>query len=288
MWMMNKVGSIYHRGKTYFYKKSFRWKRHPLNIAAPPTDFKEVDGRLIQLSRKRSFGFYDFEIPKEEYFKFKGQGGISPLYAMGNKDKKILEHFISFKLLGLKEKDFYIDVASENSPFPRFFRKKLGVVGYSQDIRYREGVHGFKIGSSADSMPISDASVDCMSLQCAFEHFAEDIDIRFISEVKRVLRMNGKCCIVPLYLSSHYLNIVDPLLEHENIRTDQDATRIGETNLGGVFERIYSVDALKRILIPGIGLRYSIYRIKNHHEITRDAKSSVFRVQYALLVEKAG
>ena len=125
----------------------------------------------------------------------------------------MIEHYISDKVLRLETNNIYVDVASENSPFPKMYRKKLGIMAYSQDITYKPGVRGFRdLVQAREKMPLKDESVDKISLHCAFEHFQGDIDRKFIQEVSRVLKKGGNGIIVPLYLGNEHLNIVDPLL----------------------------------------------------------------------------
>ena len=90
-----------------------------------------------------------------------------------------------------------------------------------------------------------------------------------------------------MYLSSTHQNIVDPLLNYQRIRFDEGAAVVGETDLGGIFERVYSVAALRRILLRDEQLRFTLYRIQGLDRLTEDRKSPVFRVRYALLIQTA-
>lgn len=172
-----------------------------------------------------------------------------------------MEHFISYKLLNLVKGDYYIDIASENSPFPNMFRK-IGINAFSQDLKYPTGINKYKIGSSADELPIEDNSVEKISLQCAFEHFCENVDMNFIKELSRVLKPDGTCCIVPLYMASYHLNIVVPLHDYKMIKLDGEAQVFAEPNLGGIFEREYTPEKLRRrVIMKNIGLEYSLVLI---------------------------
>jgi SAM-dependent methyltransferase len=281
-----KAASLMHRVKTHFYKSSEEWKNHPLNRPFPIDDWEQIDRDIVNLASRFHFTVTDFVVDDKDYFRFRKLFWPGNLYAVGYKDKKIIEHYLSYKLLELKSSDVYIDVASENSPFPAIFRRELGMKTYSQDLSYRPGVHGDIIGSSADQMPIEDESADKISLHCSFEHFCQDVDRNFVHELKRVLRPNGRCLIVPLYLKSSHLNIVDPVLDYQWIQFDSGATVLAETNLGGLFERYYSPESLERILIPGLGLRYEIFRIRIPEAIRRNASKGIDRVRYALRITK--
>jgi len=62
------------------------------------------------------------------------------------------------------------------------------------------GFNGNTIGGNATDMLITDGVATKMALHCSFEHFEGDEDIRFIKEADKVLRGEGKMCILPLYL----------------------------------------------------------------------------------------
>jgi hypothetical protein len=286
MFLVDKGKSAVHRVKTALFKKSGRWDKHPLNVTPPKTDWQELDRQLVALSSSLPFVIRDFHVDPAKYADYRQKFWPGSLYAIGYKDKKIMEHFVSYTLLGVSKADKYIDVASENSPFPDLYRRIIGAETYSQDLSYPPGVSGYRIGSSADSMPIEAASVDKMSLHCAFEHFQNDVDTNFVREVSRTLRPGGKCVIVPLYMASRLLNIVDPILDASSVRFDDGAVVMGETNLGGLFERYYSPESLKRILIPGLGLVYEIYRVHVPESISAGASPALARVNYALCITR--
>lgn len=287
MFLIDKLKSIVYRARTSIFKITSQWQHHPLNVPEPVTNWEKIATELASLSLDMGFKLQNFEVNPDDYSEFKKKFWPGALYAVGYKDKKIMEHFLSFKLLSLSPGEVYIDVASENSPYPKIFSDKIGIKAYSQDISYPPGIFGHKIGSSADSMPIDPNSVDKISLHCAFEHFQEEIDTGFIREAARVLKPEGQCLIAPLYLASELLNIVDPILDYHSIQFDESALVIGETNLGGIFERYYSPHSLRRILLPGLGLNYEIFHINIPKSIMAAASPSLARVRYVLRISKA-
>jgi hypothetical protein len=286
MFLVEKGKSALHRVRTAIFKRTRTWAEHPLNIEPPETDWPHVDRELESLQRTLPFTLKEFNVDAEKYAEFKRRFWPGALYAVGYKDKKIMEHFVSYTLLGLSRGDRYVDVASENSPFPALYRRLIGAETYSQDLSYPSGVHGWMIGSSADNMPLESASVDKMSMQCSFEHFQNDVDRNFIRESARTLKPGGKCVIVPLYLASRLLNIADPVLDSSSVRFDEGALALGETNLGGLFERYYSPRSLDRILIPALGLSYEIFRVRIPESIRATAAPPLERVRYALCITK--
>lgn len=289
MWIVEKSQSFVTRVRTKAYARSEEWRNNPLNpkhVSLPADDWVVVNEQLRREAASTGFEFNDFEVEIDDYNEFKRLTNVSSFYALGYRDKKILEHFIAHELLGLKAGHVYLDVASEASPFPAVFRHIFGVVAYSQDLTYNPGVHGHRIGSDAAAIPLPDGTVDGVSLQCAFEHFEGDCDSRFIGEVSRLLRPGGACVIVPLYVGLAHLNIFDPVLHSGPFVQDANATMIGELDLGGSFERIYSPAALERIIRPDLDVKYTLYRVRGVQQINADRKHPVHRVRYALLIRK--
>lgn len=294
--IMQKTQTIAYKFRARTYKKSHAWVTHRHNRQVPPTDWYAVQNDLSAICHESNVHFSDYSINISRYKEFKNKFKLGPLslYAIRCREKKLLEHYIAFNLLNLKHKSRYIDIASENSPFPNLVRKQLGLEAYSQDLTYSPGINGYQIGSSADALPVPNSWADGASLQCAFEHFQKNIDSDFIRELARVLKPSGRCVIVPLYLNNYPLNIYDPILypEWNDTIADEGATIVAELALGGHFERIYSPATLNRVLISGIGLTYSIFRITDLNKLAETEKissrehSNLMRVNYALLIEK--
>ena len=105
-------------------------------------------------------------------------------------------------------------------------------------------------------------------------------------ELARVLKPKGRCLIVPLYVASTHLNIVDPVMDYQWIKFDAGSLVLAETNLGGLFERYYSAEALERIIISGLGLDYEVFRVKIPEIVSKNASPALDRVRYALRVTK--
>jgi SAM-dependent methyltransferase len=137
-----------------------------------------------------------------------------PLYLDGGRaaefPEKGLEHFIAAGLLGLQAGQVCIDVASQHSPAPEIYERLHGAVMYTQDLLYRPGVHGRRVGGSASELPLSNGFADAMVSHNAFEHFEGDADTAFIREAARVLRPGGRLCILPLFLFTEHAIQTDP------------------------------------------------------------------------------
>ena len=125
------------------------------------------------------------------------------------------------------------------------------------------------IGGDAADMPVKDGFATKMALHCSFEHFEQDSDIRFIKEASRVLKVNGKVCIVPLYLFEKYVIQTDPsVLTKRGISFEKDATIYCARGWGQRHGRFYDVPHLITRIKDNLGgLNLIIYAVKNEKEV---------------------
>jgi hypothetical protein len=135
-------------------------------------------------------------------------------------NRKSLQHYISIKLLGSdkdeKRDEIYLDVASSNSVFPDILTGEYKVKKvYRHDWLYKKGIHGDRIGSNAIDIPLPGHSADKITLHCSWEHFEGNSDVEFFKEAHRILKENGKLCIIPLYLAEEYFAITSPAIWRE-------------------------------------------------------------------------
>ena len=187
--------------------------------------------------------------------------------------EKALEHYVSFRLIQPAAGMVGIDIGSCQSVVPQILREHYGARCYEQDLVYAPGVHGDQIGSSADAIPLPDASVDFMTLHCTFEHFEGRADSGFVAECARLLKPGGQVVILPLYVNANYCNITgeDDPRQRDTIDFDPDASYyclIPEWQ--NRFGRHYSAGALiERVLGPAAraGLEYDLYRTKHWESI---------------------
>lgn len=128
--------------------------------------------------------------------------------------KKPLEFFISFKLLELTGDDIFLDAAGGGGSY---IEKTNCIKLILQDMviaddkkRHLSKLLGSRIvfiEGNAGQMALPDNSVDKISCHHSFEHFQENADSQFISEVQRLLRLDGKCCIIPIFLADKYVEV---------------------------------------------------------------------------------
>ncbi len=292
--IMQKTDSIVYKVRAAKFRNSHEWRSSAANKPFPKVDWEDHDGQIRAVCAENGVEVKDFSIDKSDFdaFKQKFKLPLMSLYALRCKEKKMMEHFIAYRLLDMKKDEIYVDIASENSPFPAIFRRQLDVDSYSQDLTYSPGFQEKLIGSSADDMPVNKDWIDKASLQCAFEHFMGDVDRNFMREMARTLKPGGKCVIVPLYTSGNLQNIYDPILfdDWDDSLADADSEIYAEIGLGGHFERNYSPESLTRIFIPDIGLRYTLFRITDKEaaitDTSRESVGQVKRIRYAVLIAK--
>jgi len=197
--------------------------------------------------------------------------------------EKTLEHYLSAKLLEMSAEDSYVDIASDQSPVPQIFNRLYGCKTYRQDLQYPPGLHGHTIGGDAGNMPVADGFATKMALHCSFEHFEGDADTRFVREVNRVLRIGGKCCIVPLYLASEYAIQTDPLrLLSDRLNFERDATVFLARSFHNRHARFYDAERLRRRVVTNLGdLALTICFVENPDDIAAGCY-----VRFVALMEK--
>ena len=261
--VLNKGGSLWKR-YWYYAWKTYPWE--PQKIGFTSHSKREQVTVKEHIERLTGTECTSLTIEQNKFNEFlKNYEKVLGQYDL-NYDiyyKKILEYFLTLELIDFKKTDTYIDIGSWLSPFPDLIKGRVKKV-YCQDLTYRPGFYQNQIGCNAGHILLPDKTVDKMTLHCTFEHFETDNDTLFIMEAQRLLRPNGKCFIIPLYLDSDFINFTDPsLFSLERIRFDQGATihkRFGFLNR---FGRIYSPEELiRRVISIAKDMRVTIYWIQ--------------------------
>ena len=197
---------------------------------------------------------------------------------------KLLQHYISIRLLEMDEGDVYIDVASNTSPMKSIVRELFGATSYSLDLIYEPGVHGDTIGCDAGDTGLPPAFASKLSLHCSFEHFAYGGDWRFLREASGILRPGGRICIIPLYIIDQYSIRQDPTFETDlKVRDREGATIVYVKGYKVHYARFYDVRSFQeRILGNCNGLKPTMYRIVNLDDI----RVGRCYTHFALVLEK--
>jgi hypothetical protein len=211
-----------------------------------------------------------------------------PTYYGGGRSRgiaeKALEHYLAMRLLELAADDVCIDVASQGSPAPTIYHDLTGCTVYRQDLTYRSGVHGQRIGGDAGAMPVPDGFATKLTLHNAFEHFEGDSDIRFIEEAGRVLRPGGRLCILPLFLHDRYAIQTDPAaLPRQGLPFEDDAVLYCARGWRDRHGRFYDVPHLISRIRDHLGpLRMKVVVIENELAVDPDVY-----LRFAALFERA-
>ena len=176
---------------------------------------------------------------------------------------------MSASLLGLDKSDILLDVGASYSPWFSMAERIYGCEGYALDLRrFQPGIHGKLIGADATAMPLPDGFATKMTLHSAYEQFEGTVDIRFLSEARRILRDNGKMSILPLWIDHSYYVLLAPYRDASTVDRDGAAIVWDDYRWLINFGRFYSVEAFNERVIANLrGFSATVYYIENAKEI---------------------
>jgi len=182
--------------------------------------------------------------------------------------EKLLEHYLSYTLLEIKEGDVFIDVAASGSPWADILSKR-GIESYRLDLSYEKGINGRNIGADASDTKLPDNCASVLTLHCAYECFMGDADRLFIKEAERILKSNGRFAIIPLYLEPIYLILTSPYCDQSKVTIDPGAKKVWRDDIyKEPFSRHYSPEVfVERIYSTMNKLRGKVYFVNNISKI---------------------
>lgn len=182
--------------------------------------------------------------------------------------KKLIELYSSFILLTIGEKESYLDAAGGKFTYIGKIKCRQS---FLQDINIPDelkSIIGEKvqfIKSSVEHIPLKTGSINCISCHHSFEHFQNDVDIKFIKEIERLLSRQGRCVIIPIIIGDKYIELTNlkNFKKHFDPEAvtflDGTATLPGREQLG-YFARIYNIKAFKRRVLNIIDKkRFSVH-----------------------------
>ena len=140
----------------------------------------------------------------------------------------------------------------------------------------------------AGNMPLKSGCVSKMALHCSFEHFEQDVDIRFIKEANRILGKGGKLCIIPLYLFNKYAIQTDPaILFNTNLNFEEDAVLYAAEGYGNQHGMFYDVAHLTNRIKDLDELKLNILFLSNEKEVNPSCHAKFIAVfeKIALMFE---
>jgi hypothetical protein len=189
-------------------------------------------------------------------------------------DEKLLEHFVAWDLLGLDSVPTRwpdVDIAGAASPWARLLRERGGEA-WSIDLDPHPSLAGlpYVLKGDTTASPFDAASLGSASLQCAYEMFAGDSDVRLLPELARVLRPGGRAVIAPLYMHVEPCYCQSPD-QYGRPVGDPGARRHLRADAQGIpASRKYSPETLlQRVWRPAqaAGLRASLRVLRNSAEV---------------------
>lgn len=251
-----------------------------------PPIWEDMGGKEFKLIEKElsssGISIQDLYVNKGEFEDFKTKFVFGKDFYGGAKsalfNEKVLEHFIAYKLCVQQmsdKQDIYIDVAAANSPWTKLLRER-GYNTYAIDLQPSDFRNlDYYLVMDATKTTFADNSISFVSLQCAYEMFIKDSDIKLISELSRILKIAGRAVICPLYLYTHYSGFSSPeFFFRKNYHDKEAKVYLAPNNMRGIpFARFYDVRKLKeRVLetIAGNGLSYNLYILRNGKEIDQN------------------
>lgn len=278
---MNRL-SYLHRTPSYLnyrFKNRFLWDRYynrlvQAKLKNPVVCTPQITNQILDELQKNDFVVKGYRINIEDYklylknakyqtFSYYYKGGRA-----NNFSEKSLEHYLAAKFLDLCEDDVYVDIANGDSPVPEIYSQLYGCEAYRQDIAYPKGIHGRVIGGDASNLPLTDEFFSKMGLHCSFEHFENSADINFVREARRLLRPQGRLCILPLYLYKDYVIQTNPVCVPHGFNFEKDATLYCVRNWQVHHSRFYSVPQLVRRIKSNLEqLDLTIHLIENGKEV---------------------
>ncbi|MFC1556657.1 class I SAM-dependent methyltransferase [candidate division KSB1 bacterium] len=186
-----------------------------------------------------------------------------PVLPPGWKDiryKKMYEFYATYDLLKSGMEHVYLDVAGGIYSYIKKIECKRRIL---QDIRISREIKQY-LGESIDflqcnasNIALSAQSVDRISVHHSFEHFQQQADTGFITEVQRLLSHGGKCCIIPIFLAQEYVEVTDQT--RINMKFDSASKKVVDITsilpggpTSGSYARIYSLKAFQERVIDHI------------------------------------
>lgn len=260
----------YRLNRGLFWNRCCNNVRNPKQIEAIRYT-TEIINEIVEILKMNNFNVKPYTIDVADYHSYLKAANYETFsYYKNGKGKnfpeKSLEHYLAFKFLNLKADDVYIDIGNFESPTLDIYHNLVDCITYKQDLQFPEGVHGNTIGGDAGNLPLPNGFASKMGLHCAFEHFENDSDIRFIREAGRVLRPGGKVCIVPFYLFNQYAIQTNPA--HALIDIEPDAVAYCAKNYHNRHGRFYDVPHIISRIRNNLGpLKLTIFVMQNEKEV---------------------
>jgi len=223
--------------------------------------------------------YLDVEI--SDFRKFKKEFDFGDTFYGGNDatlfNEKLIEHFIAFQL-GIKKMEpsgVYVDIAAFDSPWVELLQKK-GFSAFAIDLESSGNYDhtGCYMKMDATKTGFKDESIDAACLQCAYEMFGGEDDMKLIEEFGRILKPGGRVLISPLYMHTHHCGYCTPeFWNHRELHDPGAKLFVNTLHWGIPFSRKYDVEALERRVLRTVwdnNLCFNILILNNGHDIDKN------------------
>lgn len=235
-------------------------------------------------------------ISAAEFAEFKERFNFEKVYDKhwARFQRKVCEYFVVDQILALSDRHaepyVYIDAMASSSGWASDVRQKYGIDAYSVDINEPPNPARCFVKADVTQLPFEDASIDAISVQSGIELLPGEGDIKFMKEVQRVLKPNGKCIILPLYLNPEFCNLYGRSYYKEKAEKDLGgAVSYVRLDYDLPFTRLYDLSNLEKRLLAATEDKtgWYMYIIDADDSISlKDSRDSFIYLRYALVYEK--
>ncbi len=269
------------KGLKWKFLPILRWNNLKINRILRPINGSEIGEMQIEIS--------NLELVTNDYRNFINSPILQKYNQLDYCRSKPLEYLTTMTLLELQDGDRILDAAGgEDAEYIKAIKAVCDrkFMAYCQDSlldgKSADGI--IYIGGSIDAIPLPDESLDGISCHHSFEHFRDDLDIKFIKEAVRLLKVGRKLVIAPLFITNEYAEIWNskPIYQYDPDTAitifDTTATFAGWGPYEG-FARTYSPSALQARIINNLpsNCQVKIYKVlvdgtpvpdikKNYHQ----------------------
>ena len=209
--------------------------------------------------------------------------------------KKLIELYVTYSILNLNDDDAYMDVAGGVNTYIHKINSKaryMQSIDISNHLKMFLGNNIKYIESDAAKIPLPDKSLSKMSSHHSFEHFQDKSDVAFIEETQRLLKVGGKCCIVPIFIADNYIEVTR--VNKPNCHFDKKSKYIADPTARitggdscGDYARIYDISSFQERIVDHIDrdrFRVTISEIsiggQNVPDFTLPCHTGITKVNY--------
>ena len=165
-----------------------------------------------------------------------------------------------------------IDIAAGGSPWAHKLHERYGIASHAIDLQILpkyEDLPYYMVENATDSS-FKNNSVTGASLQCAYEMFMNNDDIKLWEEISRILKPGGKVVIAPLYMHTHYCAYATPDHYGKGYSAPEAKEYVHTGFIGVPSSRKYDPATFQRRIIKTIedlGMSYRLLVLRNKSEL---------------------